>query len=70
MMAPNFTDFKLHNTGTTQREYDSFASYSAGAFLLCRFLRWQLEPPTTSPPPNSIPPQANASDPFHLTVPP
>ena len=23
-MAPNFTDFKLHNTGTTQREYDSF----------------------------------------------
>ncbi len=21
--APNFTDFKLHNTGTTQREYDS-----------------------------------------------
>ena len=22
-MAPNFTDFKLHNTGTTQREYDS-----------------------------------------------
>jgi hypothetical protein len=22
-MAPNFTDFKLHNTGTTQREYDA-----------------------------------------------
>ena len=28
--APNFTDFKLHNTGTTQREYDSI--HGAGAF--------------------------------------
>jgi hypothetical protein len=32
-MAPNFTDFKLHNTGTTQKEYDSFPSHGAGAFL-------------------------------------
>jgi cytochrome c peroxidase len=31
--APNFTDFKLHNTGTTQREYDSFPSHGLGAFL-------------------------------------
>jgi hypothetical protein len=31
--APNFTDFKLHNTGTTQREYDSFPSHGPGAFL-------------------------------------
>ena len=28
--APNFTDFKLHNTGTTQREYDSI--HGAGSF--------------------------------------
>jgi len=28
--APSFTDFKLHNTGTTQREYDSI--HGAGAF--------------------------------------
>ena len=32
-MAPNFTDFKLHNTGTTQKECDSFPSHGAGAFL-------------------------------------
>jgi len=32
-MAPNFTDFKLHNTGTTQKEYDSIPSHGAGAFL-------------------------------------
>ena len=25
--APNFSDFKLHNTGTTQKEYDSFPSH-------------------------------------------
>jgi hypothetical protein len=31
--APNFTDFKLHNTGTTQREYDSFPSHGLGAFF-------------------------------------
>ena len=31
--APNFTDFKLHNTGTTQTEYDSFPSHGAGAFF-------------------------------------
>ena len=30
--APNFTDFKLHNTGTTQKEYDSFPSHGPGAF--------------------------------------
>jgi cytochrome c peroxidase len=28
--APNFTDFKLHNTGVAQREYD--ALHTAGAF--------------------------------------
>ena len=28
--APNFTDFKMHNTGTTQREYDSI--HGTGAF--------------------------------------
>ncbi|MEO8341870.1 MAG: hypothetical protein ABI604_19570, partial [Nitrospirota bacterium] len=28
--APNFTDFKLHNTGTAQKEYDSI--HVAGAF--------------------------------------
>ncbi|MBX3331336.1 MAG: hypothetical protein KF722_13085 [Nitrospira sp.] len=28
--APNFTDFKLHNTGTTQKEYDGI--HGAGAF--------------------------------------
>ncbi len=31
--APNFTDFKLHNTGTTQTEYDSFPSHGTGAFF-------------------------------------
>jgi len=30
--APNFTDFKLHNTGTTQMEYDSF--HATGDFFL------------------------------------
>ena len=32
IMAPNFTDFKLHNTETTQKEYDSFPSHGRGAF--------------------------------------
>jgi len=31
--APNLTDFKLHNTGTTQTEYDSFPSHGTGAFV-------------------------------------
>lgn len=31
--APNFTDFKLHNTGTTQTEYDNLPSHGAGAFF-------------------------------------
>lgn len=31
--APNFTDFKAHNTGTTQKEYDAIAGHGAGAFL-------------------------------------
>jgi cytochrome c peroxidase len=31
--APHFTDFKLHNTGITQKEYDSLPSHGAGAFL-------------------------------------
>jgi hypothetical protein len=30
--APNFTDFKLHNTGTTQKEFDSLPSHGPGAF--------------------------------------
>jgi hypothetical protein len=32
--APNFTDFKLHNTGTTQREYDNI--HGANAFAALR----------------------------------
>jgi len=31
--APNFTDFKLHNTGTTQREYDNIHGANAFAAL-------------------------------------
>jgi hypothetical protein len=31
--APNFTDFKFHNTGVTQKEYDDLPSHRAGAFL-------------------------------------
>ena len=31
--APNFTDFKLHNTGTTQREYDSIHGVNSFAAL-------------------------------------
>jgi hypothetical protein len=31
--APNFTDFKMHNTGTTQREYDSIHGVNAFAAL-------------------------------------
>jgi cytochrome c peroxidase len=31
-MAPTFTDFKLHNTGTAQREYDNL--HGAGRFAL------------------------------------
>jgi len=30
--APNFTDFKLHNTGTTQKEFDGLPSHGQGAF--------------------------------------
>ena len=30
--APNFTDFKAHNTGTTQKEYDEIPGHGAGAF--------------------------------------
>ena len=32
--VPNFTDFKLHNTGTTQKEYDAFPSHTGGASFL------------------------------------
>ena len=33
--APNFTDFKLHNTGTTQKEYDSIHGATAfGALVI------------------------------------
>ena len=31
--APNFTDFKAHNTGTTQKEYDKIPSHGIGAFM-------------------------------------
>ena len=31
--APNFTDFKAHNTGTTQKEYDEISGHGSGAFL-------------------------------------
>ena len=31
--APNFTDFKMHNTGTAQREYDSIHGVNAFAAL-------------------------------------
>ena len=30
--APNFTDFKAHNTGTTQKEYDEIPGHGDGAF--------------------------------------
>ncbi|MGQ0557833.1 MAG: hypothetical protein ACT4PN_18030 [Nitrospiraceae bacterium] len=30
--APNFTDFKAHNTGTTQKEYDAIPGHGDGAF--------------------------------------
>lgn len=32
--APNFTDFKLHNTGTTQKEYDDIHGRGAFAALI------------------------------------
>ncbi|MBX3305879.1 MAG: hypothetical protein KF751_07480 [Nitrospira sp.] len=31
--APNFTDFKAHNTGTTQKEYDAISGHGSGAFM-------------------------------------
>jgi hypothetical protein len=31
--APNFTDFKLHNTGTAQKEFDDLLTHGAGAFM-------------------------------------
>jgi cytochrome c peroxidase len=31
--APNFTDFKAHNTGTTQNEYDAIPGHGNGAFM-------------------------------------
>lgn len=31
--APNFTDFKAHNTGTTQKEYDEIPGHGNGAFM-------------------------------------
>ncbi len=30
--GPNFTDFKAHNTGTTQKEYDEIPGHGDGAF--------------------------------------
>jgi len=31
--APNFTDFKAHNTGTIQKEYDEIPGHGDGAFM-------------------------------------
>ena len=31
--APKFTDFKLHNTGVTQKEYDDLPTHGAGTFF-------------------------------------
>lgn len=31
--GPNFTDFKAHNTGTTQKEYDEIPGHGSGAFM-------------------------------------
>ena len=31
--GPNFTDFKAHNTGTTQKEYDEIRGHGNGAFM-------------------------------------
>lgn len=31
--APNFTDFKAHNTGTTQKEYDETPGHGSGSFM-------------------------------------
>ncbi|MDN5940517.1 MAG: hypothetical protein L0H94_01430 [Nitrospira sp.] len=31
--APNFTDFKAHNTGTTQKEFDEIPGHGNGAFM-------------------------------------
>lgn len=31
--GPNFTDFKAHNTGTTQKEYDEIPGHGIGAFM-------------------------------------
>ena len=31
--APNFTDFKAHNTGTAQKEYDTIPGHGDGAFM-------------------------------------
>lgn len=31
--APNFTDFKAHNTGAAQKEYDEIPGHGAGAFM-------------------------------------
>lgn len=31
--APHFTDFKAHNTGTTQKEYDEIPGHGIGAFM-------------------------------------
>ncbi len=31
--APHFTDFKAHNTGTTQKEYDAIPGHGSGAFM-------------------------------------
>ncbi len=57
--APNFTDFKFHNTGTTQKEYDDI--HSSGAFaalvipnLVTRNGNYDAFLPATETHPNAI----------------
>jgi hypothetical protein len=65
--APNFTDFKLHNTGVVQREYDD--PLWGQTIYLDHSRRspsriWPQERSTTSPQRSNIPAQAIGSDPF------
>ena len=69
--APNFTDFKLHNTGTTQREYDRI--HGANSFvalaiptLATRNGNYNGFLPATEVHPNA----SNVSDPFPVLADP
>ena len=65
--APNFTDFKLHNTGIAQNEYDDPAIGAGHAsWIVCMhspFRLWPQEQPTTFPQRKTTPVQARGSDP-------